>query len=164
MEPEAPYYGNIVRKLFIICGLVILITLPFLKTLISGPIFYSLLAVIILTFTAGITSPKYKKSILVDIIVSIVGFGLFAYQGIIAFSGFLNLFFITNLTLAILFLFAFYWCIKTARGIKFSREDVIGPRIERQTIINASEDSPASPKKELTEEELRRKRFLGAED
>ncbi len=163
MKPAASYYGSIVQKLFIICGLVILITLPFVKTLTKGPVFYSLLVVIVLTFFAGITSSKHKKTILVDVIVSAIGFGVFAYQGVMNFQGFISLFFITNFVLAILFLFAFYWSVRSAREIKFSSENDRSLD-NRRTIINAKEDSPPSPQKELSEEDRRRKRFLGSED
>ncbi len=167
MEPAAPYYGNIVRKLFILCGLVILITLPFLKSLITGPIFYSLLIVIVLALSAGITSARYKKTILVDVIISALGFSFFAYQGIKNFSGFVNLFFITNLVLAIIFLFAFYWSIKTARELKFPKKtDANRDRVTKngRTIVNANEDTLTVHHKELSEEDRRRNRFLGAED
>lgn len=164
MRPAAPYYGNIVRKLFITNGLVILITLPFVKTLTKGPVFYSLLIVIVLAFFAGITSSKHKKTIFVDVLVSAIGFGVFAYQGVISFQGFISLFFVTNFVLAILFLFAFYWSVKSAREIRFSHIENDRILENRRAIINPREDSPPSPHKELSEEDRRRKRFLGAED
>lgn len=164
MKPAAPYFGNIVRKLFIICGLVILITLPFLKTLTKGPVFYSLIVVLLLAFFAGMTKPKHKAILISDVIISMFGFAFFAYQGIINFQGFLTLFFITNLVLAVLFLFSFYWSVKTARELHFPKNiEIIGTK-NLSTPINASEDSPAAPKKELNEEERRRNRFLGSED
>ncbi len=165
MEPATPYYGDLVRKLFILCGLVILITLPFLKTLIPGPIYYSLTLVIVLAFFAGMTNRKFKKILVVDVIISGIGFIVFAYQAIMHFIGLFDLFFVTNLILAVIFLFAFYWSIKTARGLKFPSRPVIDtPRKFWQSIVNANEDTPATPHKELTEEEIRRKRFLDAEE
>jgi hypothetical protein len=163
MKPAAPYFGNIVRKLFIICGLVILITLPFLKTL-AGPVFYSLIFVLLLAFFAGMTKPRHKAILVSDVIVSMFGFGFFAYQGIINFQGHVTLFFITNIVLAILFLFAFYWSVKTARELHFPKHiEIVGAK-NLSTPINASEDSPAAPKRELTEEDRRRNRFLGSEN
>lgn len=166
MEPSAPFYGDIVRKLFIICGLIILGTLPFLRAHTSTTIFYSLVVVLLLAFFAGMTSPKFKKIIFSDAIVSMVGFTVFAYQGIANFETILDLLFLTNFVLAILFLFAFYWSVKSAGGVKFSEKLTFRvPRWRRpaQDEIRVSEDAPSLPKKELSEEERRKQRFLSGE-
>jgi hypothetical protein len=74
----------------------------------------------VLAFFAGITSSKHKKTIFVDVLVSAIGFGVFAYQGVISFQGFISLFFVTNFVLAILFLFLLLECKKRTRDPVFS--------------------------------------------
>ncbi len=162
MEPISHYYGDTVRKLLITCGLIMLITLPFLKSNLSSPLFYSLLFILILTFFAGLTNPKQKLVMVGDIIVSMAGFIVFANQAVTQFTGFFNLFFATNFILSVLFIIAFYLSVKTTRGVEFSKSVAanVFTRIKKVKRFNASEDAPKGEKKELSEEERRRKRFL----
>ncbi len=185
-EPIPHYYGNIVRKIFLICGLVMLITLPFLKENISSPVFYSILAILVLTFFAGMTNPKHKGIIVSDIVVSVLAFGIFTHQAITKSDGFLDLFFITNLVLSLLSLTAFYWSVKTIRWLKFPKkiptenatEKIKGGGTREEAVFTAeiaatsvptstptsSATSTAPPEiAKLTEEQRRQKRFLGSE-
>jgi len=133
------------------------------------------------------TNPKQKHIIIGDIVVSVLGFAIFTYQAIMKFSGFFDLFFITNFSLAVLFLFAFYWSIKTIRSLGSARgldvkideeEDAEDDDVEekpthgsahgsKEIIINATENAPipeVKPHKHIpTEEERRKLRFLREE-
>lgn len=171
------YYGDIVRKIFLICALIMLFTLPFIKGNLTSPIFYSILTILVLTFFAGMTNPKQKTVVISDVIVSVLSFGVFTYQAVTRFEGFLTLFFITNLVLALLSLLAFYWSIKTIRWIKSPLKIPIEniPAKFRDKFMDKfqttpgktkgpSEDTPPAAKAELTDEERRKKRFLGSEE
>lgn len=160
-QPKKPhYYGDMIRKIFLICGFIMLSTLPFLKENISAPIFYSLLLILILAFFAGMTNPKLRYIVVGDIFVSLVGFSIFAFSAISRFDNF-NLFIVTNLALAALFLYAFYLSIKTFRGMRFSdtsNTPYVAPEVKEKL-----KDIPRPDHHELTEEERRRKRFMSDE-
>jgi cation transport ATPase len=161
-------YAGIVRKLFLISGLLLLATLPFLETGFSSAIFYSIALILVLTFFAGMTSPKEKQSILIDILVAVAGFVTFAYQATTKFTGFFDLFFFTNFSLAVLFLLAFYWSIRAVRSLEQPIKTTVSEAIfhdrkhgvKKEILINASEGEPSLPKPDLTEEERRKLRFL----
>lgn len=174
MKSIGKRYSDIVRKLFLICGLVLLITLPFLRTTIPSGISYPIILILALTFFAGMTSPKQKHIIIGDIFVSVLGFAIFMYQATSKFTTFFDLFFITNFSLAILFLFAFYWSLKTIRSLNSSatsnnteeeNTDIEEAEPAQEEIINASENSPVPNIKHIpTEEERRKMRFLREEE
>lgn len=166
METIPHYYGDIVRRIFLVCALIMLFTLPFVHENLTSPIFYSILAILILTFFAGLTNPKQKMVIMSDIVVSILSFGVFAYQTVVKFDGFFNLFFITNFVLALLSLLAFYWSIKTIRWLKSPQKipiEHIAPKISPVKDGGAPDNVPVAKKAELSEEERRKKRFLAEE-
>lgn len=164
MNKIGHYYGDTVRKIFLICGLVILITLPFLKSNISSPTFYSIIIVLILAFLAGMTNPKLKAVMIGDVIVSLISFCIFAYEAITKFTNLIDLLFITNLTLAVLFLFAFYWSVKSIRSLIVLNQPISGEDIfsteQDEKMPEVSEDSLERPKSEISDEERRRRRFL----
>ena len=158
------YYGDIIRKIFLVCGLIILITLPFLKNNISTPIFYSVLIILVLAFFAGMTNPRQKEIIVGDVIVSVIAFLVFFYQTVTKFQGFFDLLFLTNFLLSILFLFAFYWSVKSLRGLETAEMSLSEEQIENDLKREVDlEDEDTQPKIKLTEEERRRKRFLSDE-
>lgn len=168
MSETAHYYGDMVRKIFLICGLVILITLPFLKSNISSPTFYSVVVILVLTFLAGMTNPRLRVVIVGDVVVSLISFCVFAFEAITKFTDLVDLLFITNLTLAILFLFAFYWSVKSLRNLSIMNEPLTDEAIfetnPEEKLPVVSEDSLERPKIELSEEERRRKRFLQSDE
>lgn len=128
METIPHYYGNIVRNIFLICGILLLVTLPFLKDSISSPLFFSIFSILVLTFFAGVTTPKHRGIIVSDIGISIVFFGLFTYRAVSHFDRIWDLFFLTHIVLACLCLLAFYWSLKTFRWLnspaKIAIEDI----------------------------------------
>lgn len=181
LKPDSPlsthrtlphYYGDPIRKLFLAAGVVLLVTLPFLHENFSLPGFVSVLLILILVFSAGIMNPKQRWITLVDMLISAFGFTLFAYDAIRKFDHAFDLLFITNLTLAAIFLFSFYLSTKTTRGSdvyieKAKKEDELrknaAPGTEANSIApsSSSEIQPTKPLR--TEEDIRRERFLKSE-
>lgn len=113
------YYGNLVRRLFLTGAIIMLLSLPFLNSLLPVPLFYSLLAIIILSLVAGFTSPRKTWAIIVDEIIATVAVLVFEYYAVgyylqyTALSGL----FIVNQLLALNFLVALYYNTKTLREI-----------------------------------------------
>jgi hypothetical protein len=109
------YYGDLVRKLFIVAAVFMVVTLPiFYFTDIHEPLAFSLGAIVILGVAAGLTSPGILLSVAINLCISIVGFFFFEYYAVRA--SLYSPFFFTNQILALLFLIALYYSIKTLRG------------------------------------------------
>jgi len=111
------YYGDVVRILFFIAGILMILSLPLINGLIPVSVHISIFSILILIFVAGLTNPAQKWVSIVDTLVSSIGFVVFEYFAVVTFSrGEDFLFFLINQTLAVLFLFAFYFATKTVRG------------------------------------------------
>lgn len=109
------YYGDIIRRLFLGAAALMLITLPFLQNFIPYPVFVSSLAVLILTLCAGLIAPERNWVIFLNVLASGAGVLVFEYYAVTSYSTDVW-FFLTNQALAIIFLVAFYYAVKTARG------------------------------------------------
>jgi hypothetical protein len=111
------YYGDVVRILFFLAGILMILSLPLLDGIILVPVHIAIFSILILIFIAGLTNPVQKWVSIIDSIVSSAGFIVFEYYAVSIFSqGEEFLFFLINQTLAVLFLFAFYFATKTVRG------------------------------------------------
>lgn len=120
--PPPHYYGDIVRKLFLIASFIMICTVPFFTELIGVPFIISIIAIIIIAFLAGWQSPNKNWITRINTIAAAVGFGLFQYKTIsyyLASTPFTIswLFFTVNQLLAILFFIALYYSSKTMRDL-----------------------------------------------
>ena len=124
MNPEVShhYYGDTVRAMFFVGGLIMIISYPFFSALINVPITFTIIACIALAVFAGLMNPKQKWIMALNMIISIGAFVFFEYYAIYAY---LNLspakelhvvFFWVNQTLSLLFFFSSYLATKTFRG------------------------------------------------
>lgn len=112
------YYGNLVRRFFLIGAVIMLLTLPFLNPLLPVPLFYSLLAIIVLSLVAGLTSPVKTWAIFLDELIAVTAVLIFEYYAVgyyVQYSWESSLF-IVNQLLAFDFLFALYYNTKTLRA------------------------------------------------
>lgn len=116
------YYGDLVRRLFLVGGVVILFTLPFLWTLIPFLTLLGALAVVGLVFQAGITTPLKEWTAYANTIIAGLALVVFEYSAIFNYTrmGETNanevLFYMAQV-LAIIFFFAFYFAAKTMRAM-----------------------------------------------
>ena len=117
------YYGDLIRRLFIAGGSIMILTLPFFKEIIPIPIFFSIFSIVIIGVFAGLTNPRQKWVNILNAIISAVAFVTFEYfaVNIYTLSGdyLKDLFFWTNQTLAIIFFVALYFGAKTVRGFYY---------------------------------------------
>ena len=113
------YYGDLVRILFMTAAIVMAITLPFLTADLPFPFLLSIFAILIIGILAGITNPLQKWTSITDTIISVICIITFEYFAVNAYleKSFANLFFLTNLTLAVIFIFALYYSTKTLRAM-----------------------------------------------
>jgi len=122
------YYGDTVRLLFMIAGIIMLVTLPSFSKILNVPVIVSVASILILALSAGLTNPKQKWDATVNVVIASVGFlvfetfGVLAYgQGVISKQG--EFFVITNIGLGLLFLVALYFGVKTLRGLYLKGEN-----------------------------------------
>lgn len=119
-ERKSPhYYGDAVRRLFLIGALIMSISLPFISELIEGYVHFSLFIIILLGLVAGLISPKRKLVISFNLIISLAAVGVFEYYAVDVYStsSINNFFFWINQILAVNFLLALYYSSKTFRGV-----------------------------------------------
>lgn len=118
-NPPKHYYGDIVRKLFLVAGVLILVAIPFDAALLNFYFTIGIVGVLLLTLFAGFTSPRSKWIIIGSVVVSALGFLTFEY---FAVGHYLNTHSITDIVflirqaIALTFILAVYFSSKTVRG------------------------------------------------
>ena len=130
------YYGDVVRQLFITAAVIMLLLVPFLAT--ASISFASTMAVaaVLLVLFAGLTAPRYRLVAFVDTLIAGLGcifFELLAMQVYAAGQTVFDFYFIGFQLVALDFLGAFYFSIKTLRAMNTADE---GPE---------EDEEPASP-------------------
>lgn len=125
------YYGNTLRVLMIVGGVIMLGTLPFFIDLIEEPIFVSLLSILALSILAGIVTPRQRGIIIIDTIICAAVFLVFEYRAVNAYREFgaIDAFFAVNQLLALIFFLASYFGTKTVRWF-FTRRPLEGYKEE----------------------------------
>lgn len=119
-NPPPHYYGDIVRKLFIASAAVMIILLPFIKDELGWPVFLSVCAVFVLGLAAGFTTPRRRDVSLYNVLISLVGLFIFEFEAIVVYGkdNYSFLLFWGSQILAVLFLFALYFSVKTFRWMR----------------------------------------------
>ncbi len=116
-SPALPYHGDIVRKLFLLGGAVMLLAIPFDRGLL--PLNTSVISILVLLIAllAGVTNPRQRSIMTVNILVAAFVLLVFEYY---ALNGFTNgdglLVVVIRQLLALNFFFALYFAAKTLRG------------------------------------------------
>ena len=113
------YYGDLVRSLFMLAAIIMLVTLPFLVGKLPVPIYLSIFIIIVIGALAGLTNPLQKWVSILNATISLAGLSVFEYFAAKSYIGVKlgTLYFVTNQTLAIVFLFALYYSVKTIRAM-----------------------------------------------
>src|SRR3989344_3298708 len=113
------YYGDLVRFLFMLAAIIMLITLPFLIGKLPVPLYISIMVILAIGVLAGITNPLQKWISILNGLISTAALFVFEYYAVNSFttSGVKTLYFIVNQLLALVFLFALYYSIKTIRAM-----------------------------------------------
>lgn len=121
-KPVAHYYGDHVRALFIVVGVLLLISIPLDKVLLPLNIMIGVAGVLLITVLAGFTNPRSRASVLADAAAGALMFLSFEYFAIEAYLGagtFLNIIFLLRQGVALLSLLALYFSVKTLRGMAY---------------------------------------------
>lgn len=125
-KPVAPtftiphYYGDIVRKLFLAMGILMLLSIPFDKELLTFFLRVGVFVILVVTLLAGFTSPRGKWVIVTNTISAAVIFTVFEYAAIGFLTGndfqFFDIIFGFRQLIALVALTALYFSAKTLRG------------------------------------------------
>ena len=115
------YYGDMVRTLYLIAGVIMLVTLPLFKTVV--PIDLAIIAIVVTALLAGLISFRHGWVFALNIAASLVGISIFEYYAVL-FQGneSVSSFFWINQILAIIFFFAAYFGVKTIRWMYMEKE------------------------------------------
>lgn len=117
MSSSEHYYGDYVRRLFLISAFVWIAVMPFTKNFTKQSIIITVFGMLVLVIAAGLTSPAKYFTAILNIIISLIAVVFFEWSAINLYipasaGGFL--FWIFQL-LTINFLFALYYGGKTLR-------------------------------------------------
>lgn len=113
------YYGDTVRRLFLVGGALVLLTVLFDKRFLAFYLYVGVLIVLVLTVLAGLTSPANRRVIIGDTILAGVLFVLFEYAAIGAYldaERTFDIVFILHQINSFVFLAALYLGSKTLRA------------------------------------------------
>jgi len=117
--PVPHYYGDIVRLLFLASAVIMLVGLPGISNYLSIPTAVSVVAMLVLGLAAGLTNPKLLWESVINAVIASGGLVIFETYAVTAFRqhGAADKFFISNMVLGFIFLFAVYFSVKTVRGL-----------------------------------------------
>lgn len=110
------YYGDEVRRLFIVAGGIMLLTLTFFNHLLPVSVFMSVLIVLVVGIVAGLSNPKKLWVMILNVGISLVSFVIFEYHAATAYADFSEPLFWIDQSLALIFFIALYLATKTVRA------------------------------------------------
>jgi hypothetical protein len=116
------YYGDVIRTLFVLAGVVMLVMLPFFTPLIKMPLFISIIGILVLAIFAGFLNPRQLWIVVANTIIAVIACAIFEYNAAITYvtpTTDLSLskgFFWVNQILAFLFFVSIYLGVKSVRG------------------------------------------------
>lgn len=128
-DPSVPHYhGDMVRLFLLGAGVLILLTTPFYVNLLPYNVTIEVGAAIAVVVFAALTNPYKRWVIGADAIIAIVGIVAFELAAISAYLDERYILFALREGLALLFLFALYFSVRTFRAmtlrqIKLRRSD-----------------------------------------
>lgn len=126
------YYGDQVRILFVIAGLIMIVTYPFFSPIIGIPTPVAIIGFAVLAIFGGFMNPKQRWVIVISSIFSVLAFIVFEYSAVNAYMKLsptknINVaFFWVNQALALIFFYAAYLSTKTLRGMIVAEKEEKG--------------------------------------
>lgn len=102
-----------------------LIGLPAVTNYLSIPAVFSVVGILVLVLAAGLTSPKQIWDAGINVVISVIAFVVFETYAVNAYSehGMNDKFFVANMALGLIFLFAIYFGVKTFRGLMLAKKN-----------------------------------------
>lgn len=110
------YYGDVVRQLFIVAAALMLITAPFYASTLKVELPFEIAGALVLIALAALANPHSKLIMMGNAVVAGVGLVIFQTWALYTYSEASWMQFILREVLAVLFLAAFYFSMKTLRA------------------------------------------------
>lgn len=116
------YYGDIVRRLFLAGAVIMLVTYPYYSGSIPESPIFTFFAIVLVVLFAGITNPRQRWIAVANMIIAGAAVLIFEFYGFEFYRNYdsSNGLFLVNQALALIFVIAFYFSVKTLRGAAFS--------------------------------------------
>lgn len=111
------YYGDYIRSIFIIVGAFMLILAPFVSERAPQLLPIQVVSAVVLVLLAGLTSPTKEWVLILDAIAAGLGVIFFEFLALAAYNASAWFSFIALEGVAIAFLVALYFSIKTVRAM-----------------------------------------------
>lgn len=97
-----------------------LLSLPFFSDLIPGGLNWSIIAILVVVFGAGLLNPLLRWVVALNLGISFLATVIFEYEAVISYHQIITdidkAFFATNQVLALIFFFSTYYGAKSLRG------------------------------------------------
>lgn len=129
----AHYYGDYVRQIFMGCAALMLIFSPFLSRELPVILPIEIGGALLIAILGALTSPARQISMLANAVASGVGVVVYELLALNAFYSGAMIAFIQREAIAIAFLFALYFSLKTLRNMMFR---ILGKRGDRVGDLN----------------------------
>lgn len=118
--PRVPhYYGDAVQQLFVIAAALILFTAPFYSEILANQLPFAIGGSLILAALAALTNPWSRLIMTANAVAAGVGLVTFETWALLNFSVSTGVQFVLREAIALIFLFAFYFSVRTIRTMIF---------------------------------------------
>ena len=124
------YYGDVVRGLLLGAAALLLIASPLYADAIRSQFPFLVLGAFCAVTVAAFTDPHKKLSLMADATVAGTGLIVYAGWGLLGYDSVNPVAFVLRLAVAVIFLFAFYFSLKTVRAFalhEIGRGEVFTP-------------------------------------
>lgn len=111
------YYGDSVRMFMLVAVALMLLSAPFYSDSLLIALPFEIIGAIILAGLAAMTNPMSRLILSIDAVANGVGLVIFATWGLSAYESSGALAFVIRIAIAVIFLFAFYYSMKTVRAM-----------------------------------------------
>ncbi len=136
------YYGDIVRRLFFLIAIVMVITHPFYANVLRMELPFTVLAALILVALAALTNPHNKGLLMADGIAAGVGVLIYQTWALFEYDSSTWLELGLRQGIALLFMIAFYFAMKTFRAMLLGK---IGRKYEPGEFNRSVDEEEGSP-------------------
>lgn|SRR3989344_4077979 len=135
-SPIPHYHGDSARMLLIGAAALMLLASPFYADALRTQFPFLVIGALLTVMAAAFTDPHRRGSLIADAVVSGTGLAVFAGWALMSWDGLDPVSLMFRLVIAVVFLFAFYFSLKTVRAFalhEIGRHDQFGVLSEDKT-------------------------------
>lgn len=134
--PRIPhYYGDYVRQIFMGCAAIMLVFSPFVSSDFPMALPFEIGGAIVIAILGALTNPKRQISMIANAIAAGIGVVVYELLALNAFYAGQMIAFIEREAIAIAFLFALYFSLKTFRNMVFhmlGKQNTVGDLMKEE--------------------------------